>query len=1226
MHQPSPNPNLPPDSLPMATRPVGSSSRLGLLFALSCATGCVEEWKGTDADGDGYGVIEGDCWDQVEGPPGSGLSGADIHPGAVDQWYDGFDADCGGEDDYDPDGDGWVKEEAHKGMTTLGVVDSGRGHVGVGDCLNTPEDLESFLAAHVFAPTATAPDTVDFATVFAGATDDWYDGIDTNCDLLDDHDADLDGDRKIGFGDDGYTDTDCDDDDPQRAGIFDEVCDPESIDEDCDDLVNGDDDSVDPDSVFDVFDDADGDSFGDPTTADSACDLPDDKVADGTDCNDADPDINPAATEVCDDDDTDENCDGNADDDDPAVAYAASDVAWSDSDGDGYGDPEARVEVCDPDGTLVTNDQDCDDTDIAVNPAATEVCDGGIDNDCANGADDADPAVDLSTGTEWYRDADSDGYGDLATTTRTCVVPSGYTSDATDCDDTDGAVNPGATEVCNGIDDDCDATSDDADSSVVYGAGDVWYADTDADSFGNAGSTTQACDQPASHVRDDTDCDDTDSAINPSADEVCDAGDVDEDCNGLADDDDGDVTGPFTTYYADTDTDGYGDATASLEACDLPTGYVTDSDDCDDGDSAINPGADEICDAGDVDEDCNGLADDDDGDVIGTFTTFYADTDSDGYGDAASPIDACDQPAGHVTNDSDCLDSDATVSPVGTEVCNGLDDDCDGDTDDDDASVDASTFETFYFDGDSDDYGLDAVTTQACAAPSGYAADSGDCDDTEGTTYPGAPETCNDGVDADCEPTTCLLETESLEGGADVIWRGEDAGDTLGFRVAMVPDITGDGVPDVLASAYLDDPTVAASTITSGGSVRIGASLDEAELDADVDTDMDVATLIKGSSNADRLGEAITVGDYDNDGNNDLVVGAILANVPASDRGATYLLYGPITSASVVAGGGTDASTGGTTKDIYFGWAAASGDANGDVYDDLAVGAPDCGDASTGTSTSTGTGAVFMMLGDTGTSWHDSGLASTTGLELTGAGSGDCSGFALVFADIDGSGTDELVVGAPKAGTGGEVYFADASQTGTSALADEPMVDGWATAHQTGYSLDAGDIDGDGYDDVLIGAIGVSSNEGAVYLIPGSASGIGSVSSPPTAASQATATINPPSSSSSQLGSSVAIAGDLDDDGATDFVLGAWLDNVATTKAGAAWIVHGPISGTVTLDDATDAALTGASINERAGISVAGGEDINGDGFDDVVVGGYAARNASSSQTGATYMVFGRGN
>jgi hypothetical protein len=165
------------------------------------------------------------------------------------------------------------------------------------------------------------------------------------------------------------------------------------------------------------------------------------------DCDDADATAHPGATEVC--DGVDNNCVGGVDEGLAFVTY------HSDSDGDGYGDATMSFATCDgPPMGYVGDDTDCDDADATANPGATEICDG-IDNDCQNGADDG-----LNFGT-YYADSDGDGYGDPTIPDSSCSgAPMGYVVDMTDCDDGDGSTFPGASELCDGMDNDCDGTFD----------------------------------------------------------------------------------------------------------------------------------------------------------------------------------------------------------------------------------------------------------------------------------------------------------------------------------------------------------------------------------------------------------------------------------------------------------------------------------------------------------------------------------------------------------------------------------------------------------------------------------------------------------------------------------------------------------------------------------------------------------------------------------------------
>ncbi|MBM4365877.1 MAG: putative metal-binding motif-containing protein, partial [Deltaproteobacteria bacterium] len=155
--------------------------------------------------------------------------------------------------------------------------------------------------------------------------------------------------------------------------------------------------------------------------------------------------------------------------------------------------------------------------------------------------------------------------------------------------------------LCNGIDDDCDGSTDEdsaADAST-------WYADGDGDGYGDASSSTVACDAPAGSVADATDCDDTSSDVSPAATELCNG--IDDDCDGSTDED---SAADASTWYADADGDGYGNATSRATACDAPTGFIADDSDCDDGEASVNPAATEVCDG--LDNDCDGNTDPDD--------------------------------------------------------------------------------------------------------------------------------------------------------------------------------------------------------------------------------------------------------------------------------------------------------------------------------------------------------------------------------------------------------------------------------------------------------------------------------------------------------------------------------------------------------------------------------------------------------------------------------------
>ena len=310
-----------------------------------------------------------------------------------------------------------------------------------------------------------------------------------------------------------------------------------------------------------------------------------------------------------------------------------------------------------------------------------------------------DPAATVDDGsctygsTTWYEDSDSDTYGNPNVSQMSTTQPPGYVLDNTDCDDTDGNVNPGATEVCDGVDNNCDGNTDE-------GVLNTYYRDFDNDTYGNPGVTIMACSLPTGYVTNNLDCNDNNS-----------------------------LEFPGQEWFKDFDGDDYSDG-VNLTQCTRPTPIyyaaselTATSGDCDDEEAAAFPGNPEVCDG--IDNNCNTLVDE------GVLATFYLDFDSDGFGDPTEFIMVCDALPGYVDDNTDCDDNDPLEFPGQTWYK-----DVDGD---------------LYGDGTSQ---VSCERPADYYVASELTATSGDCNDNDNTINPAASEVCGDGIDNNCDGNT----------------------------------------------------------------------------------------------------------------------------------------------------------------------------------------------------------------------------------------------------------------------------------------------------------------------------------------------------------------------------------------------------------------------------------------------------------------------------------------
>lgn len=388
----------------------------------------------------------------------------------------------------------------------------------------------------------------------------------------------------------------------------------------------------------------------------------------------------------------------------PRLTWDAVDSYFDTRDTDGDGWPD-----CDQGYSAASCD--CEDAEPDINPVALEVCDT-LDNNCNDEIDEETPLY------AHYLDTDSDGHGAQHAIEWNChEALEGYARIQDDCDDADSSIHPGATEQCNGKDDDCDQSTDEDFGKTTF------YGDADGDGYGNSTCAQLGCQQ----VHEDTsscpsnkwstlsdDCDDTNPNIYPGAKEPCLNDGIDYDCDGK--------------IVLDADDDGY-----------LP---CEENPDCDDSDADIHPGAEELCDA--IDNDCDGNIDALDYELI-----LYEDSDGDGWGHGdPRPGYSCPGEGSSLFPD-DCDDEDDAIYPGQDDTCDGLDNNCDGQIDE------GLTQYTLYPDNDQDGYGswVEAPTITCHEPTQNQAKNDDDCDDNNNTIYPDAPESCNSHIDSDCNGT-----------------------------------------------------------------------------------------------------------------------------------------------------------------------------------------------------------------------------------------------------------------------------------------------------------------------------------------------------------------------------------------------------------------------------------------------------------------------------------------